>query len=57
MIELYTERSAKRDHWPPGNYFPPNEYMFPKSSYPPGYTRSLLHAIPFRDDPPTLITE
>ena len=57
MIELYTERSNKRDHWPPGSYFPPNEYMFSKTLYPPGYTRSLLHAIPFRDDPPTLFTE
>ena len=57
MIKLSTERSNKRDHWPPGSYFPPNEYMFPKTLYPPGYTRSLLHAIPVRDASPTLFTE
>ena len=58
MIELYTERSNKRDHWPPGSYFPPNEdSVFKKTFYPSGYTRSLPNVIPFRDDPPTLFTE
>ena len=55
MIELYTERSNKRDHWPPGSYFLPDEYMISKTIYPPGYTS--LPCIPFRDDPPTLFTE
>ena len=57
MIELYTEPSTKRDHWPSGSYFPPNEHRFSKTLYPSGYTRSLLHAILFRDNPPTLFTE
>ena len=46
MIEHYTERSNKRDHWPPGSYFRPDEYCFQKL-YIRLDIQSLFHAIPF----------
>ena len=51
MIEDYTERSNKRDHWLQVVTTRPINIVF-KNLYPPGYPRILFHAIPFRDDHP-----